>query len=123
MLLLLLQPSAGIAGGHSQLLALNVNGLRLGHAAPEEGRLDTAALSRDGLAVLAAGARAQLLLFDVATLRPLRRWSAGTQPITAVRILTEDALLVGTQQGRLQLWGPPLRMVAEPQPSSTLSSL
>jgi len=102
--LLLLQP---FVAGNSQLLSLNVNGLRLGHAASDEGRLDAATLTRDGLALLAAGERSQLLLFDAATLRLLRRWVVGSQPVTALHVLSADAVLVGTAGGRLLLWGPP----------------
>jgi len=94
--------------GASQLRSFNVNGMPLGAALADE-QVGTMALTRDGTGLLTGGEQGAICLRDVASLRLLRRWGgAGGAAITALCVVADDALLAGTQDGNIQLWGPPV---------------
>jgi hypothetical protein len=101
-LVVLLQQPAGLP---SELRSFNCNGLPLASAAAGE-RLATMALTLDAHGVLTGGERGTIVLRDAATLEERARWPGARAPVTSICAAAHDALLAGTQDGRLLLWGP-----------------
>jgi hypothetical protein len=100
--IILLQPGAGLP---SELRTFNCNGLPLACAAAGE-RLATMTLTLDTHAVLTGGERGVIVMRDAATLEERARWPGARAPITALCAAADDALLAGTDDGRVMLWGP-----------------
>ena len=104
-LLVLLQPALSSASLRSTLRAFNCNGLALGVAVADE-RLAAVTLTMDSRAVLTGGELGAIVMRDASSLQELARWSGTTTSLTALCAVADDAVLAGTRDGRLQLWGP-----------------
>jgi hypothetical protein len=104
-LLVLLHPALSSASLRSTLRAFNCNGLALGVAVADE-RLAAVTLTMDSRAVLTGGELGAIVMRDASSLQELARWSGTTTSLTALCAVADDAVLAGTRDGRLQLWGP-----------------
>lgn len=106
-LIVLLQPAPSSARTTSELCAFNCNGLALGAADAGE-RLAAIALTLDARAVITGGEHGAIVMRDGATLLELARWSGAPAALSALCVVAEDAVLAGTRDGRVLLWGPQL---------------
>jgi WD40 repeat protein len=106
-LIVLLQPAVSGVSANSELRAFNCNGMALGVAAASE-RLAAVALTLDARAVLTGGERGAIVMRNASTLQELARWSGATASLSALCVVADDAVLAGTRDGRVLLWGPQL---------------
>ena len=106
-MVVLLQPAPSSAMSSSTLRAFNCNGLALGVAVADE-RLAAMTLTLDSRAVLTGGERGAIVMRDANSLQELARWPGASASLTALCAVADNAVLAGTRDGRLQLWGPKL---------------
>ena len=106
-LVVLLQPAPNSASLSSTLRAFNCNGLALAVAVADE-LLAAVTLTLDSRSVLTGGERGAIVMRDASSLQELARWSGASASLTALCAVAEDAVLAGTYDGRLLLWGPEL---------------